>query len=128
MEFDPCRGQTTVAEQNMPLELTHPFFLFGLAALPVLIWYYRMGLTDFARWQRISSLLLRAAIIVLLVFSLAGLALITPTREQFVVFATDESESVSPEAKQEAARFIDEALKAMGPHRAAFLRFAAEPG
>jgi Ca-activated chloride channel family protein len=112
----------------MPFELTHPLFLFGLFALPFLAWYYRCGLTDFVRWQRLISLLLRSTIAILLVLSLAGFAWITSTREQFVVFATDESESLGPEAKEEATRFIDEALKTIGPNRAAFLRFAAEPG
>ena len=32
----------------MPLELTHPWLLLSLLALPVLWWYFRRGLTDFA--------------------------------------------------------------------------------
>ena len=30
----------------MPLELTHPVFLFGLLVLPILVWYLYRGLTD----------------------------------------------------------------------------------
>ncbi len=31
-----------------PFELTHPLFLLGLLALPLLIWYFYRSLVDFA--------------------------------------------------------------------------------
>ena len=109
----------------MPLELTQPWFLVGLVALPVLGWYFYRGLTDFAPWQRVLSLSSRAVVVLLLVLSLAGLTLLRPTREQFVVFAIDESLSVGDEAKKEIDAFLDRALPASGSNRVAFLRFAA---
>jgi Mg-chelatase subunit ChlD len=113
---------------SLPIELTHPLFLLGLAALPVLGWYFWRGLIDFARWQRIASLALRAAIVVLLVLALAGLTWLSPTREQFVVFAIDESNSVGDDARQMAASYLEKAVQAAGPNRVAFLSFAADPG
>ena len=110
------------------MELTHPLFLLGLLALPVLVWYFFRGLTDFARWQRILSLSARTLVVVLLVLALAGLTWLRSTKEQFVVFAIDESLSVGDDAKKEVNSFLDKVLPSAGPNRVAFLRFAAEPG
>src|SRR5437763_6443271 len=112
----------------LPLELTHPLFLLGLLALPVLAWYFYRGLTDFARWQRVLSLTSRAAVVTLLVLALAGLTLLRPTREQFVVFAIDESLSVGDEAKKAVDAYLERAAEAAGANRVAYLSFAAEPG
>jgi Mg-chelatase subunit ChlD len=111
-----------------PFELTHPIFLIGLAALPVLVWYFYRSLVDFARWQRVLSLLFRTLIVVLLVLALSGLTILQPTRQQFVVFAVDESLSVGDDAQQQVREYLDRALPAAGEHRVAFLTFAANPG
>jgi Mg-chelatase subunit ChlD len=112
----------------MPLELTHPYGLLGLLALPVLLWYFLRGLTDFARWQRAASLTARAAVVLLLVLALAGLTLLRPTWEQFVVFAVDESLSVGDDAKKAVDAYLQRAAAAAGPNRVAYLAFASEPG
>jgi Ca-activated chloride channel homolog len=121
-----------IAEQKvdsaMPLELTHPIFLLGLLALIVVVWYFARGLTDFAPWQRRLSLVLRSLIVVLLVLSMAGLLLLRPTKEQFVVFVIDESLSVGDEGKETIDRFLDDSVPRAGPNRVAFLRFAEAPG
>ncbi|HEY7152523.1 MAG TPA: VWA domain-containing protein [Gemmataceae bacterium] len=109
-------------------ELTHPLFLLGLLAVPVLGWYFYRSLVDFARWQQILSLLGRTLIVVLLVLALTGLTLLRPTRQQFVVFALDESLSVGEEGEQRVYEYLDRALPAAGEHRVAFLSFAAKPG
>jgi Ca-activated chloride channel homolog len=79
---------------QIQLELTRVWWLLGLAALPVLIYYFYRSLVDFARWQRMLSLWLRAAIVILLLLALAGLNLVRPTHELFVIFAVDRSQSV----------------------------------
>src|SRR5438874_3570857 len=112
----------------LPLELTYPLFLLGLLVLPVLGWYYFRGLTDFARWQRLRSLAVRAAVVTLLVLALSGLTLLSPTREQFVVFAIDESQSVGDDAQKYVKEYLDQAVASAGPNRVGFLRFAAQPG
>ena len=73
----------------MPLELTQPWYLLGLLALPVVAWYYVRGLTDFARWQRTLSFAVRGVVVALLVLALCGLTLLRPGKDQFVVFAID---------------------------------------
>ena len=112
----------------MPLDLTRPIFLLGLLALPVLIWYFVYGLTDFTRSQRITSLVVRSAILLLLVLSLAGLTLLKPTREKFVVVAIDDSLSVSEEGKQQIEQFVNQARESLGDNKLAFVHFAAKPG
>jgi Mg-chelatase subunit ChlD len=113
---------------RLPFELTHPLFLAGLAALPVLVWYFVHSLVDFSRWQRVLSLVCRSLIVALLVLALSGLNLLEPTREQFVVFAVDESLSVGDEAQSAVRAFLDRARPAAGPNRVAYLKFAAAPG
>lgn len=110
------------------LELTRPWWLLGLAALPVLAYYFYRSLVDFARWQRALSLAARALIALLLVLALAGLNLLRPTREQFVVFALDRSLSIGEEARKTADEFVARAVTKVGRNRYAILPFAAEPG
>src|SRR5579885_1244698 len=112
----------------MSFELTHPWFLAGLAALAVLGWYFFRSLVDFSRPQRVLSLICRTLIVILLVLALSGLTLLQPTREQFVVFAVDDSLSVGEEARHAVQSYIDRAVPAAGPNRFAFLKFAANPG
>ncbi|QEL19726.1 VWA domain-containing protein [Limnoglobus roseus] len=112
----------------MPLELTQPWYLLGLLALPVLVWYYVRGLTDFARWQRVASLAARGLVVGLLVLALCGLTLIRPGHEQFVVFAIDESLSVGEQNKAIVDDFLTKATAAAGGNKYAFIRFGAEPG
>jgi Mg-chelatase subunit ChlD len=112
----------------MSLELTHPYLLVGLLALGVLLWFFVRGLTEFARWQRVWSLLLRATIVVLLVLALSGLNWLHSTKQQFVVFALDKSLSVGDEGSRKVDEFLNQAVKSIGPNRCAYLSFAAEPG
>ena len=75
----------------MPLELTQPWYLLGLLVLPVVGWYFHRGLTDFARWQRVASLSVRAVVLILLVGALCGLTWLKPSKDLYVVFVIDES-------------------------------------
>ncbi len=115
-------------ESAFAIELTHPLRLVCLAALPVLVYYFYRSLVDFPRWQRWISLGMRAVIVILLVLALAGLTLLRPTREQFVIFAVDESTSVGDESAAAARKFVEDALTKAGGNRFAVLPFAKEPG
>src|SRR5437762_1514581 len=113
---------------SLALELTHPVRLVCLAAVPVLLYYFYRSLVDFPRWQRSVSLAVRTVIVVLLVLALAGLTLLRPTTEQFVVLAVDRSTSVGEESTHAAAAFLDEALAKAEGNKFAILPFAKEPG
>ncbi|MEA3207728.1 MAG: hypothetical protein QOE70_785 [Chthoniobacter sp.] len=88
------------------IELAHPWFL-ALAALlvllPLLQW---RSLADLTRVQRGVCLALRAGILLLLILALAGLRWLLPARELAVLFAVDDSASVSAPARQEARDFV----------------------
>jgi Ca-activated chloride channel homolog len=110
------------------LELTRPWWLLACVALPVLVYFFRRSLVDFARWQRICSLGLRSVIVALLVLALAGASLVRPTRELFVVFAVDRSESIGEKGALAIDEFLGKAFPSAGSNRFAILPFAAEPG
>jgi uncharacterized membrane protein len=113
---------------SIQLELTRPWWLGGLAVLPVLAYYFYRTLVDFVRWQRAVSLVLRSVIVALLLLALAGLSLVRPTRELFVVFAIDRSESVGDDASKAIDDFLTRAAPHAGSNRFAVLPFASEPG
>jgi uncharacterized membrane protein len=110
------------------LELTRPYWLAGLVALPVVVYYFYRTLVDFAGWQRVLSMAGRVAIVLLLVFSLAGLTLLMPTRRQFVVFAVDKSLSIGDDSRKAADDFVARATALAGKNGVGYLPFAAEPG
>ncbi len=77
-------------------------------------------LTSIAPWSisragsGVLSLWLRGAIVVLLLLALAGLNLVRPTRELFVVFALDRSESIGEPGNAAADAFLAKAAAAGG--------------
>lgn len=117
-----------MSETSFHLELTHPAYLAGLVALPLLAYYFYYSLVDFPRWQRWISLSARCLIVMLLVLSLCGLMLFQPTREQFVVFVNDRSLSIGEDSSKEIDHYLTRAEAAKGRNAIAFLDFAAEPG
>lgn len=111
------------------LELTSPrLLLLAAALLPLVYYFFRRSLVDYGRPQRIVSLSIRALMLSLLVLALARPVMLSPTREQFVVFAIDRSLSVNEQAAKTAKEYLETAVKSLGSNRAAFLPFAAEPG
>ena len=111
-----------------PFELTRPAWLLGLAILPIVVYYFVRSLVDFARWQKGLTLACRVVIVLLLVLALAGLTLLRTTKDQFVVFAIDQSLSLGDDSRKAAEDYLARAVPKAGPNRMAFLEFAAEPG
>ncbi len=112
----------------LPFELIRPSWLLGLIVLPILVYFSFKSLVDFSKWQMRLSLLTRLSIAILLVLTLAGLTLLTTTRSQYVVFAIDDSLSVGEESRKAAEAFVRDATRTLGADKAAFIRFATEPG
>ncbi|MDB5385166.1 MAG: von Willebrand factor type domain protein [Planctomycetaceae bacterium] len=110
------------------LELTHPLRLSGLVAIVLLLYYFYRSLTDFPRWQRWISLSVRALILTSLTFALAGLTLSRPTREQFIVFAVDQSLSVGKESEKSTQELLKQAVSIAGGNKVAFIPFQSGPG
>ena len=111
----------------MNVELTSPAWLGTLLLLPVLVYFFYRSLVDLSKRQQIVSLLVRITICVLLTLALAGLTLLTPTSDVFVVFAVDRSLSVDDQSSEAADSFIRLAVAAARPGTYAILPFAAQP-
>ncbi|MDX2036489.1 MAG: VWA domain-containing protein [Isosphaeraceae bacterium] len=113
---------------RLSLELTRPFALVALIALPILAIVFRRGLVDLPRRQLWISLILRSLIVVLLVLSLAGLTLLEPTTDRFVVFAVDRSASVGSDAPPSIDDYLTRATAEARAGRYAFVEFGGKPG
>ena len=111
----------------LDFELTRPIWLSALIALPVLGWYFHRTLVDFDRWQRITSLSGRALIVTLLVLALAGLMLLKPTQEKFVIVVVDRSLSIGDEGRKAVDEYVAKLKETLGDNRVAFLEFDHEP-
>ena len=96
---------------NYQLELTRPAWLAALVVLPALVFYFYRSLVDLPRRQLLVSLVVRTVIILLLALSLAGINLLSPTEQLFVIFAVDDSLSIDDEARGEVDRFISESIR-----------------
>src|SRR5262245_24566189 len=107
-------------------ELADPGCLAALAVLPVLAWYFRRSLVDFARWQRLLSLAARAVIVVLLALALAGLTLLKPTQELYVIAAVDRSLSIGED--QKAGEYLRQLETLRGANQLVVIPFAEKPG
>ncbi len=105
-------------------EWTRPGVLWCLLfAVPWLVWYHFRSLSDFPLGQRGLSLLLRTAVVIALLLSLAGLVLLTTTRRQMVIVAIDRSESIDAAAKEVADSFAQQLITAAESSQEVTLRF-----
>ena len=112
------------------MQWANPNWLFVLvAAIPLLAWYHLRSLSDFPVWQKRVSLVIRAAVVVLLVAALAGPVLMRMTQQQMIVFAVDRSESIDTGAAEKADEFLTAAVEAAEQSGAEvrFLEFDREP-
>ena len=112
------------------LEVTRPWLLIGLAiVLPWLVLYFFRSLVDFARWQRIASLVMRFAIAILLALALAGLTMLTPTDRQYIVVAIDESLSVGENAQKKIDEFTKGLKESVTPDsKISYITFSKNVG
>jgi Mg-chelatase subunit ChlD len=101
--------------------------LWLLVLLVPLGWYYRRSLSDFPRWQRLASLACRSLVVVLLLLALAGLALLNPTAQQYVVFVVDRSLSIDDNAEKQVDSFLADAATHAGSNTLAYMNVASVP-
>ncbi len=92
------------------MEVAHPTYLYLFpAVLLLLVLGARRSLADLGVSQRRLSFLLRASLLLLLVLALAGIRALLPSEDLAVIFAVDESASISPGAQKQAREFINSA-------------------
>ncbi len=111
----------------MNFDFTSPAYLVTLLVLPVLGYYFWCSLVDLPRLQQAVSLGVRCVICVLLTLALAGLTLLTPTKDVFVVFAVDQSLSVDASSRAAVDTFLQKATTKAPSGRYSILPFAATP-
>ena len=115
-----------IAATGTSLELVRPEMLWTLLLLGPVIWYFYRSLSDFPRWQRIASFFCRCIVVVLLVLSLAGLALLSPTVQQYVVFVVDRSLSIDDTASEQISTFLDSCRSKAGNNVLAYMNVAGQ--
>ncbi len=108
------------------MKFTSPLFLVLLLLVPVIAW---MGwpAAGPARKREFSSLALRLMIVILLIFSLAGIEIVRSGNNLAVVFLVDVSDSMPDEAVSAELIYLRSALDGIGPDdQAAVVLFGAD--
>lgn len=109
-----------------PFEFTRPWLLLAIFPLAIVVaWYYRRSLSDLPKSQRTVSMVMRLILLLLFVFSLAGLTWLNETDELCVVILQDTSLSIGSEGAEQAQKFLQAAQQAKGVHRTILLPFAS---
>ena len=113
----------------IPFEITRPWALaLLLVALPVLFLFFVRSLSDFPKFQRKLSLIIRGLIVLLLTLALAGFAWLQKTDDQYYVFLIDQSTSISENGRQKLDEVLTAARESVGESKVAFLPFASTTG
>ncbi|MBV9864225.1 MAG: VWA domain-containing protein [Abitibacteriaceae bacterium] len=98
---------------NLGVSFTNPWALLLWPPLVAYFsWLARHSLADLSTLRRRLALGLRILITTLVILALAGLQLVHFNRDLAVMFVVDYSDSVGPNAKEAAQRYIDTAIKA----------------
>jgi uncharacterized membrane protein len=93
------------------MELTHPWFLALAPVLGLVIWLaLRRSLAAMTCRQVLVATVLRAVMMACLILGLAGLRLLRPDRTTAVIFAVDDSASLTDETRKQARDFVQEAM------------------
>lgn len=109
------------------LELTRPHMLWGLLLWLPIVWYFVRSLSDFPIIQRRLSTVLRAGIVGLLVFALAGLTWLQPTQKKFVIVGIDQSLSINEQAQERIDTYLEKAQSHLGNNKLMLMHFASTP-
>lgn len=108
-------------------QITHPLILLALATIPVLLIIHRTTKVEAARWRRWTTLALRVATLLCLVFALAGLYRKHREDALAVVFLLDVSDSIPMSQQQIAVERMDAAVDQLKEtDSACLIHFAGE--
>ncbi len=97
------------------MAFTTPLALILLLICLPIIWYLGWPRLSYRRRRDITSLLLRTAIIVLLVFALAGAQSAQSADRLAVIFLIDASDSMGQAAREAALDYVRQSLQTMRP-------------
>lgn len=96
------------------MRFTTPLFLVLLLLVPLTAWMGWPAMGP-ARRRESVSLILRIAILLCLILSMAGLEIVRSGSELAVVFLMDASDSMPQEAIDSETAFVAQAIESMGP-------------
>lgn len=110
------------------MAFSHPLYLLLLFPTLLALWVFSRGMHGMTRLRKRLSIALRAIILLLLVFALAGFQTVRSNRGMTTIFLLDHSASINSEATGEAQAFIRKALQLLGPNdRAGLIVFGKDP-
>ncbi len=112
----------------MWLSFSRPLYLLLLPAAAALLWWSaRVSYADLGGVRKWAAWALRSAVVLALIFALAGAQLVKRSKELVVVFAVDGSVSVPPEERARALEFVNSSLhERRSRGRAALVVFGRE--
>lgn len=97
------------------MRFTHPFFLILLIPLLVGLWLSYRHVHGMARARKRLAFSIRALMAGCLILALAGPEARRPNKGLATIFLLDRSDSVPESDRKTAERFVDGALRALGP-------------
>jgi uncharacterized membrane protein len=101
---------------NFGLSFTNPWaLLLWPPLIAYFIWLSRRSLADLSPFRRRLSTGLRILITTLLILAISGLQLVRYNRDLAVMFVVDYSDSVGPRSKENAERYIQNAVQDRKP-------------
>src|ERR1051325_410723 len=110
------------------VELAHPGRLAALLILPLLVLIAYRYAPFAAAWQRPASLACRLTLAALLVVALAGPLYRYTSNQRLVVFAVDNSASISSASREAAKKYLAASQTAAGSNKTAVIQFAGAAG
>jgi uncharacterized membrane protein len=96
------------------MTFSNPVALVLLLAIPYFLWlgWPRVA---YRRQRDLASMVLRLLIVLMMILGLAGLQTVQAADKLSVVFLVDESDSMDQQARDQAQKYIRDALSHMGP-------------
>ncbi len=82
-------------DSTWQFDVVRPWWLAAVAAVPLLIYFWRLSLVHFARRQRTASLAIRLLLVGMLILALCGLEITGGGPQQFVLLPADASLSAA---------------------------------
>src|SRR5438046_1905980 len=108
----------------MPLEVSHPGFLWGLLGLGFIIWWHRHTLAPFSPGRRRLSFVVRSVIYILAVLALTEPRWMQQRRETHVIWLADVSRSAGKAAVEAAQKLATQATDVKSQ---SWIAFAGRP-
>lgn len=112
----------------MRIDFTTPLALLLLCLIPIALYFARHSLANLSRMRGALSAAVRILLFLLIVLALAGLRILTTSRDLALIFLVDVSASVAQEDRQEVLDLINREIANAGPRDyISVLAFAREP-